>query len=95
MTTRRAFATLLNAAAVLVPTGALYVRYGADTKIEIGRIEFLLPLAGAMVTSFLVGTLSARTLMSSGEEFSALFGSVTKALRAEARVRSSHANRIA
>ena len=95
MNTRRAVAMLLNVAGVLVPTAALYARYGVDAKIESRNAEYLLPLAGAMVASFLVGTLSARTLRSSAEGFMALFGVVTKALQAETDVRSRHANRTA
>lgn len=79
MNTRRIFSLLLNLAAVLGPTAALYARYGLDTRIQRNDGELLLPVVGAMVVSFLVGTISARTLQSTAEGLSSVFQALVRA----------------
>lgn len=79
---------------ILLPTAALYIRYGTETRIEPNDAELLLPLVGAMIVSFLAGVLSARLLRPSTDGFAAVFQAITRAFRVSEH-KSSQASRAA
>ena len=69
MSTKLLLAIVLNICAVLIPTGALYVRYGSERIALMGpdASGHLLALVATTVCAFLAGILSGGLIRSARE----------------------------
>jgi hypothetical protein len=76
---------VLNVAAIVVPVGFLYARYGVDTPVAWGGQEAtrqMLSIASAMVVGFLCALGAGTVLKSSRESAESLLKMVFDALKA-------------